>query len=63
MLNKFYSIINYVQLELYNCTRALQFLKFSCIVYSCIYNKILTIYILCIHNLFLIYRYLSCIEF
>ena len=43
--------------------RALQFLKFSCIVYSCIYNIPLTIYISCIHNLFLQYRYLSCIKF
>ena len=43
--------------------RALQFLKFSCIVYSCIYNKPLSIYIWCIHNLFLQYRYLSCIKF
>ena len=43
--------------------RALQFFKFSCILYSCIYNKPLTIDISCIHNLFLQYRYLSCIEF
>ena len=41
--------------------RALQFLKFLCIVDSCIDLKQFTIYISCIDNFYLKYRYLSCI--
>ena len=41
--------------------RALHFLKFSCIVYSCIDLKQFTIYISCIDNFYLKYRYLSCV--
>ena len=52
--------VKYSQLYIY--TRALQFLKFLCIVYSCIRIKLVSIYISCIGifpAIFVIYRVLK----
>ena len=48
-------------LKFLNLNIALQFLKFSCIVYWYINLKQFAIYISCIDNFYLKYRYLSCI--